>query len=103
MHLLGAANRRFAGKRVKIRFMATGKVVARPKVRTHRPVQRHREAAAGEAPGHQQARYQAGIAKEKSLRLKLVRRMLVRARRSRAARSRSPAASCARSERPSSG
>ena len=33
VRLLGAANRRFAGRRVKIRFTATGKVVARPRVR----------------------------------------------------------------------
>jgi len=31
--LLGAANRRYAGQRVTIRFLATGKVVARPLVR----------------------------------------------------------------------
>ena len=43
----------------------------------HRALHRHGEAAAQEAPGHQQGALPGRIAKEKSLRLKLVRRMLV--------------------------
>src|SRR5688572_1755253 len=34
VRLFGAANRRYAGRRVKIRFSASGKVVARPRVRS---------------------------------------------------------------------
>ena len=58
--------------------MATGKVVARPLRPPHRPVHRHGEAAAQRGCARtNRARYRAEIAKEKSLRLKLVRRMLV--------------------------
>jgi hypothetical protein len=77
VRLLGAASRRFAGRRVKIRFTATGKVVARPRVRTSglfratAPLPRRKLRATN------RARYRAEIAKQKSLRLKLVRRMLV--------------------------
>jgi hypothetical protein len=77
VRLLGAASRRFAGRRVKIRFTATGKVVARPRVgrsgifRASAPVPSRRLRATN------RARYRAEIAKQKSLRLKLVRRMLV--------------------------
>ncbi len=77
VRLVGAANRRYAGRRVKIRFTATGKVVARPRVRSSglfratAPLPRARLRATN------RARYVAQIAKEKSLRLKLVRRMLI--------------------------
>jgi hypothetical protein len=77
VRLLGAANRRYAGRRVKIRFTATGKVVARPRVRgsglfrATAPLPRARLRATN------RARYRAEIAGERSLRLKLVRRMLV--------------------------
>ena len=77
VRLLGAASRRFAGRRVKIRFTATGKVVARPRVRSSGLF---RATAPLPAPGLRatnRARYRAEIAKQKSLRLKLVRRMLV--------------------------
>ena len=53
VRLLGAASRRFAGQRVKIRFMATGKIVARPRVSQLGPVPRHREAAPREAAQQQ--------------------------------------------------
>jgi hypothetical protein len=77
VRLLGAASRRFAGQRVRIRFTATGKTVARPRVRTSglftatAPLPRARLRATN------RARYIAQIGKQKSLRLKLVRRMLV--------------------------
>ena len=77
VRLLGAANRRFAGRRVRIRFTATGKTVARPRVRTSglfsatAPLPRRKLRATN------RARYIAQIDKQKSLRLKLVRRMLV--------------------------
>jgi hypothetical protein len=77
VRLYGAANRRYAGRRVKIRFTASGKVVARPRVRSSglfsatAPLPRRALRATN------RARYRAEIAKEKSLRLKLVRRMLV--------------------------
>src|SRR5215218_8299512 len=77
VRLLGAADRRFAGKRVKIRFTATGEVVARPRVRRSGPF---RATAPMPPPGLRatnRARYRAEIAKQKSMRLKLVRRMLV--------------------------
>ena len=75
--LLGAANRRYAGKRVKIRFMATGKVVARPLVRRTGLFTATAKLPRKRLRATNRARYQAEIAKEKSLRLKLVRRMLV--------------------------
>jgi hypothetical protein len=77
VRLLGAAHRRFAGRRVRIRFTATGKTVARPRVRTSglftatAPLPRRKLRATN------RARYIAQIGKQKSLRLKLVRRMLV--------------------------
>jgi hypothetical protein len=77
VRLLGAASRRFAGKRVRIRFTGTGRVVARPRVRTSglfratAPLPRARLRATN------RARYRAEISKQRSLRLKLVRRMLV--------------------------
>ena len=77
VRLLGAADRRFAGKRVKIRFTATGEVVARPRVRRSGLF---RATAPMPPPGLRatnRARYRAEIAKQKSMRLKLVRRMLV--------------------------
>ncbi|NUT56953.1 MAG: hypothetical protein HOQ03_13360, partial [Thermoleophilia bacterium] len=77
VRLLGAANRRFAGRRVRIRFTATGKTVARPRVRNSglftatAPLPRPKLRATN------RARYIAQIGRQKSLRLKLVRRMLV--------------------------
>jgi hypothetical protein len=75
--LFGAANRRYAGKRVTIRFLATGKVVARPLVRRTGLFTATATLPRKKLRATNKARYQAGIAKEKSLRLKLVRRMLV--------------------------
>jgi len=77
VRLFGVADRRFAGRRVTIRFTATNKIVARPLVRrtglftASAPLPRRKIRATNKA------RYIARIGKEKSFRLKLVRRMLV--------------------------
>jgi hypothetical protein len=77
VRLLGAANRRFAGQRVKIRFTATGKVVARPKVRSSGLFHATAKLPPRALRATNRARYRAEIHGQKSLRLKLVRRMLV--------------------------
>jgi hypothetical protein len=77
VRLFGAANRRYAGRRVKIRFSASGKVVARPRVRSSGLFQATAKLPPPRLRATNRARYRAEIAKEKSLRLKLVRRMLV--------------------------
>jgi hypothetical protein len=77
VRLLGAANRRYAGKRVKLRFTATGKVVARPRVTRSGLFSARVALPPRKLRATNRARYVAEIAKEKSLRLKLVRRMLV--------------------------
>ena len=75
--LYGAADRRYIGRRVSVVASWSGKVVARPKVRRDGTF-----TAEGKLPPRalrhtNRARYQARIGKEKSLRLKLFRRMLV--------------------------
>ena len=100
--LLGAANRRYAGKRVTIRFMATGKVVARPLVRRTGLFTATAKLPRKRLRATNKARYQAAIAKEKSLGSSSCGGCSSRGRRSRAARSRSPAAWCGRSGRRSS-
>jgi hypothetical protein len=75
--LYGAADRRFIGKRVDVVSSWDGKVVARPKVQRDGTF-----TAKGKLPPlalrhSNRARYQAKIGKERSLRLKLFRRMLV--------------------------
>ena len=75
--LFGAASRRFAGQRVKIRFMATGKVVARPVVRRTGLFTATAKLPRTKLRATNRARYRAEISKQQSLRLKLVRRMLV--------------------------
>jgi hypothetical protein len=77
VRLLGAASRRFAGQRVKIRFTATGEVVARPKVRTSGLFRATAKLPPRALRFTNRARYRAEIHGQKSLRLKLVRRMLV--------------------------
>jgi hypothetical protein len=77
VRLLGAASRRFAGRRVRIRFTATGKVVARPRVRRSGLFRATAPMPRRGLRATNRARYRAEIAKQKSLRLKLVRRMLV--------------------------
>ena len=77
VRLLGAANRRFAGKRVRIRFTATGKTVARPRVRRSGLFTAAVRLPPRRLRATNRARYVARIGRQKSLRLKLVRRMLV--------------------------
>jgi hypothetical protein len=77
VHLLGAANRRFAGKRVRIRFTATGKTVARPKVRNDGLFRATARLPRTRLRNTNKARYVASIRKQKSFRLKLARRMVV--------------------------
>ena len=82
--LFGVADRRFTGRRVTIRFLANNKIVARPVVRrtglftATAPLPRRKIRATNKA------RYIARIGKEKSFKLKLVRRMLVSSTRVRA-------------------
>ena len=77
VRLVGAAHRRYAGRRVRIRFTATGKTVARPRVRTSGLFTATAKLPPRKLRRTNRARYQASIGGEKSLRLKLVRRMLV--------------------------
>lgn len=79
--LLGAANRRYVGKQVAIRLRATGKVVARAKVRKDGSFQTTAPLPArAYFASHAKAnsvRYRAEIGKERSLPLKLQRRLIV--------------------------
>ena len=86
VHLLGAASRRFAGRRVKIRFLASGKVVARPRVRNPACSPRPPSCPRAGLRDTNRARYRPTIRKQKSLRLKLARRISCPARVEAAAR-----------------
>lgn len=78
VRLLGYADRKLIGKRVTIRFTATGKRVARPRVRRNGTFRATAPMPNRRIRGTNRARYIAVHRKEKSLRLKLMRRMLVR-------------------------
>ena len=71
---VGAADRRYVGRRVRIRFMADRRTVAR-----RRCAATARQATAPLPPASirttNRARYEARIGKQRSMRLKLVRRM----------------------------
>ena len=75
--LFGAADRRFAGRRVDIVFTATGKTVARPLVDSGGLFRATAPLPPRAVRNTNDARYQAVLGGERSLRLKLVRRMLV--------------------------
>ena len=75
--LLGAADRRYVGKRVRIRFMATGKTVARPRVRRDGTFRATAPLPDPRIRGTNLARYEARIRHQRSMRLKLQRRMIV--------------------------
>jgi len=77
VHLFGAASRRFSGQRVKIRFLGSGKVVARPKVRTSGLFRATAKLPRAMLRNSNRARYRAEIRKQRSLRLKLARRLVV--------------------------
>jgi hypothetical protein len=75
--LYGAADRRFIGKRVRVVGSWNGKTVARPIVRKDGTSLAKGKLPPSELRRTNRARYLARIGKEKSLRLKLFRRMLV--------------------------
>lgn len=75
VQLLGAADRTLAGKTVSIRFLATKKVVARAKVREDGSFRATARVPSKRLRSTNRARYQASVGKERSLDLKLTRRM----------------------------
>jgi hypothetical protein len=86
VQLLGAADRKYVGKRVRIRLMATGRTVARPKVRKDGTFRASAPLPAEKIRDTSKARYEASRGRERSMRLKLHRRMLVKSMRSRGGR-----------------
>ncbi len=81
--LLGAADRKYVGKRIRIRLMATGKTVARPRVRRDGTFRATAPLPDAKIRDTSKARYEASRGKDRSMRLKLHRRMLVKSMRSR--------------------
>jgi hypothetical protein len=77
VRLLGAADRRYVGRRVRIRFMADGRTVARPRVRRDGTFRATAPLPDARIRGTNRARYEASIRKQRSMRLKLMRRMVV--------------------------
>lgn len=77
VQLLGAAHRKFAGQMVDIVFEATGKVVARAKVGPDGAFQTTAAMPSRKLRFGNEARYMAVLGKEKSMNLKLQRRMIV--------------------------
>jgi hypothetical protein len=79
VRLLGAADRALAGRRVAIHFTDTGKRVARPKIRKDGLFRATAPLPRRAMRGTNRARYEARLGRERSLRLKLVRRLRVTA------------------------
>jgi len=77
VRLLGAADKKYIGKRVSIVFTGNGKVVARPKVAKNGSFRATAPMPAASIRDTNRARYFARIGHERSLRLKLMRRMIV--------------------------
>lgn len=77
VRLLGVADRRFAGRTVDIRFAATGRIVARPVVRPDGSFSAGTDLPSRRLRSSDRARYRASIGDERSLDLKLERRMRV--------------------------
>src|SRR4051794_12909523 len=75
--LVGAADRRYIGKRVSLVFTATGRVVRRVKVGSDGGFRASVPLPKRSLRDTNRARYQARLGRERSLRLKLVRRMTV--------------------------
>jgi hypothetical protein len=75
--LFGVTERKHAGQRAEIRFLATGKVVARPVVGQDGRFSATAPMPSGRLRHSNKARYDARIGGERSLALKLERRMLV--------------------------
>lgn len=78
VQLLGAADHRFVGRRVRIVFTATGQTAATATVGPDRLFRTTATLPPRALRGTNRARYQAVIDDERSLRLKLMRRMQVR-------------------------
>lgn len=74
---LGAADRKLAGQTVKLRLASTGKTVATAKVRSDGGFSAYAPLPPKAIRKTNRARYQATLGKEKSLDLKLARRMVV--------------------------
>jgi hypothetical protein len=77
VRLLGAADRRYIGRRVRIRFMGTRRTVARPKVRRDGTFRATAPLPDAAIRATSRARYLATIGAQKSMKLKLQRRMIV--------------------------
>jgi hypothetical protein len=77
VHLAGAADRRFAGRRVRIRSAWDGHTVARPRLSRTGLFSATAKLPPRSIRTTNDARYQAAAAGQRSLDLKLVRRMLV--------------------------
>jgi hypothetical protein len=81
VQLVGAADRRYIGRTVNIFFNATGRRVARARVRQDGTFRTTAAMPPRRFRGTNGARYQARIGRQRSLRLKLQRRMIVRSLR----------------------
>ena len=82
VQLLGVADRKLAGRRVAIRFTHTGATVAHASVRPDGNFSTSAPLPAARLRASNDARYQAAIGGERSLALKLRRRMVISAARS---------------------
>ena len=82
VRLLGVADRSLAGRSVAIRFTQSGKTVARATVRPEGNFATSAALPARHLRGTNDARYQAAVGSERSLALKLRRRMVISAARS---------------------
>ena len=77
VRLIGVADKQFAGKTVSLVFAATGKTVARAKVQPDGSFSASAPLPAAKLRNSNKARYQAQIGAQRSLNLKLARRLLV--------------------------
>lgn len=77
VRLVGAADRRLAGRTVTIRFLGTGRNVARARVRRDGSFQTTAAMPSRRIRNTNRARYEARLGRERSLNLKLARRMRV--------------------------
>jgi hypothetical protein len=86
VRLLGAADRRYIGRTVDIVFRHTGRRVARTRVRRDGTFTTTAPLPPRSVRGTNRARYQARVGRERSMRLKLRRRLVVRSTRVRGRR-----------------
>jgi hypothetical protein len=77
VQLFGAADRRFAGRRIRIRTAWDGRTVARPRLSRTGLFRATAQLPPAGIRTTNDARYQASVAGQRSMDLKLVRRMLV--------------------------